>query len=175
MLTDMITLSDNNACDILMRQLGGPEAITSELHNLGVKDIQITCNETEMAADWVKQYTNWSRPSTQVELLRLLYQNKLLEPDETTLLTGLMENTFVAPHRIRGLLPIGTTIAHRSGTSGTNDDGLSPATNDIGVITLPGGRHLAVAIFLTDSYADDEDRDKVIAEIAKAAYRYALD
>lgn len=44
------------------------------------------------------------------------------------------------------------------------------ATNDIGLITLPDGRRLATAIFVTDSRADDDTRDAVIARIAKAAY-----
>jgi beta-lactamase class A len=35
MLTDMVTLSDNNACDILMRVLGGPEKITADIHGVG--------------------------------------------------------------------------------------------------------------------------------------------
>ena len=44
------------------------------------------------------------------------------------------------------------------------------ATNDVGLITLPDGRRLAITIFVTDSAADDETRDAVIARIAKAAY-----
>jgi beta-lactamase class A len=86
------------------------------------------------------------------------------------MLISLMEHTFVAPKRIRGLLPAGTIIAHRSGTSGTDEKGLSPATNDVGVITLPNGKHLAIAIFLSDSYLPDDKRDEVIAKIARAAF-----
>jgi beta-lactamase class A len=35
---------------------------------------------------------------------------------------------------------------------------------------LPDGRRLAIAIFVTDSKADDATRDSVIARIAKAAH-----
>ena len=49
------------------------------------------------------------------------------------------------------------------------------ATNDIGLITLPDGRRLAIAIFVTDSAADDTTRDAVIARIAKAAYEAAIE
>lgn len=170
MLIDMVTLSDNNACDILMRVLGGPQKITADIHGTGVIDIMIVGDETQMNADWGLQYQNWSKPLAQVQLLSLLYQGKLLSIPETKLLINLMEHTFVAPKRIRGLLPAGTVVAHRSGTSGTDDKGLSPATNDVGVITLPNGRHLAIAIFLSDSYLGDDKRDEVVAKIAKAAY-----
>jgi hypothetical protein len=46
----------------------------------------------------------------------------------------------------------------------------SSATNDIGIITLPDGRHLAVAAFVSDSAANDDTRDAIIARLAKAAW-----
>ena len=62
---------------------------------------------------------------------------------------------------------------HKTGSSGTRD-GVTFATNDIGLITLPDGRRLAIAIFVSDSRADDDARDAVIARIAKAAYDEAI-
>ena len=44
------------------------------------------------------------------------------------------------------------------------------ATNDIGIIILPDGRHLAVAAFVSDSAANDDTRDAIIARLAKAAW-----
>jgi hypothetical protein len=45
------------------------------------------------------------------------------------------------------------------------------ATNDIGLILLPDGRYLAIAVFITDSHEPDAAaRDAVIAHIARAAY-----
>ena len=48
--------------------------------------------------------------------------------------------------------------------------GVTAATNDIGIMTLPDGRHLAVAVFLTDSRGDDAARDKIIARVGRAAW-----
>jgi hypothetical protein len=42
--------------------------------------------------------------------------------------------------------------------------------NDVGLIALPKGRRLAIAIFVTDSPAGQAIRDAVIARIAKGAY-----
>ena len=169
-LTLMVTLSDNNACDILMRLLGGPDKLTADLHKMGVINMEIKGNEFQMYQNWALQYQNWSRPSAQVGLLEKLYTGSVLSKHSNALLMDLMLKTYVAPGRIRGALPAGTPVAHRSGTSGTNKRGLSPATNDVGIITLPNGKHLATAVFLTDSYDDPVKRDKVIAEIAKAAF-----
>ena len=75
--------------------------------------------------------------------------------------------------RQKGNLPVGTIVMHKTGTSGTRG-GVTFATNDIGLITLPDGRRLAIAVFVTDSTADDDTRDAVIARIAKAAYDQSI-
>ena len=51
---------------------------------------------------------------------------------------------------------------------------MAAATNDIGLIELPDGRRLALAVFVTDSQADDTTREAAIARIAKAAYSAAV-
>jgi beta-lactamase class A len=49
-----------------------------------------------------------------------------------------------------------------------------PATNDVGLITLPDGRRLALAVFVTDAHADQDTCDHVIATIAQAVYNESL-
>jgi beta-lactamase class A len=71
------------------------------------------------------------------------------------------------------MLPPGTVVMHKTGSSDTLD-GVTAATNDIGLIELPDGRRLALAVFVTDSRADEETRDAVIARIAKEVYEAAL-
>jgi beta-lactamase class A len=72
--------------------------------------------------------------------------------------------------RLKGLLPAGTIVAHKTGTSGTEKNGITAATNDIGIITLPSGRHVAIAVFVSDSPADEATREGVIARIVKAVW-----
>jgi beta-lactamase class A len=74
--------------------------------------------------------------------------------------------------KIGAELPPGTPVVHKTGTSDV-DNGLAHATNDIGLITLPDGRKLAVAVFVTDSRADEATRSRVMATIGKAAYDVA--
>jgi beta-lactamase class A len=59
-------------------------------------------------------------------------------------------------------------MMHQTGSSGTRD-GVAFATNDVGLIALPDGRRLAIAVSVTDSKADEATRDAVIAQIAQAA------
>jgi len=54
------------------------------------------------------------------------------------------------------------------------DNGVAHATNDIELISLPDGRRIAIAVFVTDSTADEATREQVIARIARAAYDASL-
>jgi beta-lactamase class A len=170
LLSYMVPLSDNNACDILLRTLGGTVIVRNYLHRLGVKDIAVNASESEMAADWQVQYMDWCTPNAMVNLLDKFYHGKTLSKNGTAFLMKLLEATTTGPKQIKGLLPAGTIVAHKTGRSATNAAGLSPATNDIGIITLPNHKHLAVAIFVCNATADLPVREEVIAKIAKAIY-----
>ena len=73
------------------------------------------------------------------------------------------------PKRLKGLLPVGVPVAHKNGTGGTQN-GIAAATNDIGVIYLRNQKNLAIAVFVSDSSANEATREAVIAKIAKAAW-----
>jgi beta-lactamase class A len=173
LLRPAVSLSDNAAADVLLRLLGGPAVLTNYVVSLGVEGFQQKDTEGAMHRDQQLQYRNWFEPAGAVQLLRRLQDRSPLTADHTKLLLGWMA---VAPRgkgRIGAMLPPGTVVMHKSGTSDTLD-GVTAATNDIGLIELPGGRRLALAVFVTDSRADDETRDAVIARIAKAVYEAAL-
>jgi beta-lactamase class A len=80
-----------------------------------------------------------------------------------------MTQTPTGLQRIKGLLPDGAVVAHKTGTSLTVD-GVTAATNDVGLVTLPNGRHLAISVFVSDSRANKAVREEVIAKVAKAAW-----
>ena len=123
-----------------------------------------------MASAWEVQYTNWGKPADLVQLLDIFYSGKALSKTSNDFLMKIMTETTTGPHRIKGLLPKDAVVAHKTGTSPTNAEGLTPATNDIGIITLPNGKHLAIAIMVCNSKADEATREAVIAKIAKAAW-----
>jgi beta-lactamase class A len=170
LLSYTISLSDNNACDILYKHLGGTQHVNQFIHSLGIKQMEIEATEADMASAWPVQYTDWTQPYEQIKLLKLLYSGSLLSKESNKYLWKIMLATSTAPKRLKGLLPAGTAVAHKSGTSGTNAHGLSPATNDMGIILLPNGKRLAIAVFITDALESDDARDLIIAQIAKAAY-----
>jgi beta-lactamase class A len=164
-----VSLSDNAAADVVLRIIGGPSIVDSYIKSIGVSGFHIEDNEQSLHRDVAIQYRNWFEPAGAVQLLRRISDNSPLTAEHTQLILEWMKDSLTTPSRIKGDLPSGTVVMHKSGSSGTKN-GVTFATNDIGLITLPDGRRLAIAVFITDSTADETTRNAVIARIAKAAY-----
>jgi beta-lactamase class A len=167
-----VSLSDNVAADILLRVVGGPKTVDTYIAALGVSGFHLRDNEAILHRDVSAQYRNWFEPAGAVELLRRISDNSPLTAEHTELLLGWMTPA-ARTGRLDGDLPAGVRVAHKSGSSDV-DHGVAHATNDIGLIPLPDGRRIAMAVFVTDSTADEATREQVIARIARAAYDASL-
>lgn len=166
----MISESDGTASDVLLGIAGGPEKVTEYLRGLGVEGVMVATTERAMAqGDEQVQYSNWATPESMLVLLRALHEGRGLSRTSRRLLLDFMLKSTPGPRRLKGMLPAGTLVAHKTGTSGTIE-GLTRATNDVGLVTLPDGRHMAVAVFVSDTKADADVREGVIAKIARAAW-----
>ena len=172
LLSYSVSESDNNACDILFELAGGTKKVNDYIHSLGVKDIAIVATEKEMKAGWDVQYTNYARPSAYLQLLQIAYERKKLSKASHDFLWKTLVEGPTGLKRIKGQLPKGTEVAHKTGTSGTSDKGIAAATNDVGIVKLPDGKDIAVVVFVSDAAADIETRELVIAQIAKAVWDY---
>jgi beta-lactamase class A len=164
-----ISESDGTASDVLLRLAGGAEAVNAYLNELKITEMIVLNTENEFTRDHSLQYRNWASPEAAVTLLRALHERRGLSKQSQGLLLKLLAESPTGPKRLKGLLPAGTVVAHKTGTSGT-ENGVTVATNDIGIVTLPNGQHSAIAVFVSDSPADEATREGVIAKIAKAIW-----
>jgi len=165
----MIVGSDGTASDVLLRLIGGPNPVQDYLRELRVTNVVVATTEKAMGQDDLVQYRNWATPEGMRTLLESLDAGRGLSTSSRSLLLQLLTETSTGAGRIKGLLPTGTVVAHKTGSSRTVA-GLTRATNDAGLITLPNGQHLAVVVFVSDSTADDVMREEVIAKAARAAW-----
>lgn len=170
LLTYTVSESDNNGCDILLRLLGGTAKVNKYVHNLGINEMQIAATEEEMHKDWPVQYKNWTTPYAMAQLLCKFTSGSILSAPSKNFLWNVMAATVTGSGRIKGNLPAGTIVAHKTGTSDTNDKGITAATNDAGIVTLPNGKHFVIVVLVSDSSDNDKTRDEIIAGIAKAAW-----
>ncbi|MEO0902930.1 MAG: class A beta-lactamase, partial [Bacteroidota bacterium] len=168
-----VAWSDNVACDVLLDLIGGPEAVQDYIHGLGVKDIAIIDKEIVLQSDWSRQYLNWSTTNASNSLLQILFENKsILSASSYEFLMSTLKETSTGKGKIRGQLPKEVVVAHKTGSSGKNKDGLTGATNDIGIVFLPENRYFYISIFVSDSKEDEETNQKIMASIAKLAWDY---
>jgi beta-lactamase class A len=167
-----IARSDNTSTDKLLQLVGGPSAVTERLRSLGFQNLDIHSTVAEFVKS--RQNPNTGSAEDLANLLVQLHQGKILQPAQQNLLIGFMQRATTGLRRLRGDLPAGTIVADKTGSGERNETTkVTKATNDVGIITLPQGRgHLAIAVLLSESKLTDAAQEKLIAEIARAAYDF---
>jgi len=84
-----------------------------------------------------------------------------------------MKETKTGKNRLKGQLPEGTVVAHKTGWSGTHKEtGITAAVNNIGIVFMPNGEHFFISIFVTESTENFETNEKIISDIGKATYDF---
>jgi beta-lactamase class A len=199
MLRSMMVHSDNLATDRLMRLIGGPAAVQAHLRARGIDGIRVDRYEAEVhwqfagvrtpppEAEWtLRRFDSITSavPPTRKDAARAAFYD---DPRDTAtpaafarLLTGVAEGEGLSPashrllldamrasrtgrRRIRAALPEGTVVADRTGTIGTS-------TNDVGLMTLPDGSQVAIAVFVKKSTKPTEEVEPAIARAARVVY-----
>jgi N-acyl-D-amino-acid deacylase len=200
----MLLVSDNSATDLLLERAGGPAAVTARMKALGLDGIDVSRSTLGLIADragvkalppegewspaaWQAQREavpeaerkaaadafdrdprDTATPEAMVELVARIQGRGLHQPETASLLLDILRRCQTGEHRLKGILPEGTPVAHKTGTIGD-------WTNDVGLLTLPGGGgHVAVAVFVKSSAKPAADRERVIAQISRAVYDYFL-
>ena len=161
LMSKMLINSDNRSTDLLMKDLGGPAAIQSWLEFHGFTGMQVDRNIAQLLRDprdlWDRRDS--STPMAMVELLRRLDRGNILSPSSRSILLNFMSQCKTGRNRMKALLPEGTRVEHKTGT-------LNGLSDDVGFVTLPDGRRIAIAIFTRGG----SDRPRTIAETARVVY-----
>jgi beta-lactamase class A len=171
LLRHMVSISDNTASDALLELVGGPRAVTTRMAELGFSAIRVDRSEKQMAADLGKdggpeRYAvdarDTSTPDAMADLLAAFWNKRDgLTPASHDLLLRLMTESQTGARRIKGAVPAGSVVAHKTGT-------MPGTTNDVALITLPDGDHVALAIFTKGSKRDvTEEAEEDIRAITR--------
>ncbi|MHA6722001.1 class A beta-lactamase [Sphingomonas sp. RS2018] len=194
-----LTVSDNTATDMLLKAVGGPAAVTRWLASKGIADQRVDRSIARLLIDvsghtpdpaladgpalatfmpvepWKSDDEKWpvnaafdadprdsTTPAAMAQLLSGVWQGRLLKPASTRFLQDVMARCKTGTKRAKALLPPGTPWAHKTGT-------LPGISNDVGVMTLPNGHHVVLAV-LSYGEPDAAKRDARIAEIGRIVF-----
>lgn len=109
-----------------------------------------------------------STPVAMTTLLIKLIKEPILKSGTKNLLLDIMKRCESGLGRLKGLLPPGTEVLHKTGTIGMT-------TNDVGIIVLPqNAGHIAISVFVKSSTKPIPERERAIAEVARSIYDYFL-
>jgi beta-lactamase class A len=99
-------------------------------------------------------------------LLAKIFRKEILDPASCDLVLGIMRNCQTGDGRIKGELPPGTPVAHKTGT-------IAGTVDDCGIIDLPDGQgHLILTVLTKNFLGETEAVEAIIARIARFAYDY---
>ncbi len=161
--------SDNQATDALLAAVGGPQAVNRWMRQAGLSGARIDRDIATLVRDdglidpaTMVDLRDSTTPQSMVRLLSGLHNGEWLSASSRAVIFSAMERCITGKRRIAGLLPEGARVAHKTGT-------LSNTASDVGIITTPDGRTIAVAIYVTGQ-GSKLNRDARIATIARTIY-----
>ena len=165
-----VALSDNNACDLLIRYAGGIDRVNAYIRSLGISDIHLSETEASMHRDVQRVYLNHATPLSVVSLLKKAYEEDVLHGAYRECLWQTLLSTQTGMDKLKAGLPPDVQLGHKTGSSDRDEKGMKAADNDAGAVFLPDGRRYYIAVFVTRSYESDKINADLIARISKMVY-----
>ncbi|MFD7887884.1 MULTISPECIES: Exo family class A beta-lactamase [unclassified Streptomyces] len=156
-----ITASDNCAANLMLRELGGPAAVTRFVRSLGDRVTRLDRWEPELNSAEPGRVTDTTSPRAITRTYGRLVLGDALDPRDRRLLTSWLLANTTSGDRFRAGLPDDWTLGDKTGAGryGTN--------NDAGV-TWPPGRAPIVLTVLTAKTEQDAARDDgLVADAAR--------
>lgn len=165
-----VELSDNPAANILIREMGGLDALRAVYRGIGDASTRVDRLEPEMnRLDGDKDTITPIQSAQNISRL-LVSPDTPLNAASKALLMRWMTDTPTGQGRIKAGVPGGWTVAHKTGTGGygpTNDIGLIQPPSDVG-----GGAPIVIAVYFhATRESTDAHREAVIADATRLALK----
>ncbi|MFC3080188.1 serine hydrolase [Phenylobacterium terrae] len=116
---------------------------------------------------YLAQPLDGASPAAIAKALVALKRGEVLSPGATGVLLAMMAEANTGPNRLKGGLPLGWSIAHKTGT-GQDLRGYSIGINDVGLLTAPDGRTYAVAVMMRRTHKPVPQRLAFMQAVSRA-------
>ena len=113
---------------------------------------------------YVADPVDGAAPSAIALALARLKAGELLSASSTSFLTTVMSGTRTGKARLRAAVPVGWTLAHKTGT-GQDLGARTAGFNDIGILTAPDGKSYAVAVMIGDTPRPVRERQELMQAV----------
>lgn len=157
--------SDNNACQILFDEFGGPHKVQQYVRELGFEEISIRVTEQQMMADKESSFQNTASAKEMAYLLEWFYQHKEDNPN-LSFVWRTMSTSNTGASRIPAAAQPDDVVVHKTGTGFPTENGVS-AINDAGIILHPDGSHTIAVIFVLNYTGTTSDAEKSLSASLK--------
>ena len=159
-----VEVSDNPAANILIRELGGLDALRAFYRGIGDVDTRVDRLEPEMnRLDGDKDTITPVQSVANIHRLLVSSDTPLSAASKTLLMRWLVD-TPTGMNRIKAGVPAGWIVAHKTGTGGYGP------VNDIGVLYPPSGDPIVMAAYFhATRESTDDQREAVIADATRIA------
>jgi len=174
LLNYTISMSDNNACDILIDYCGGIDSVADIAEILSDGDIRLKFSENDMHKDIMRCYSNCATPDAIVRMLRNIYRGYLISGKYLAVFSENMLATSTGNDKLKASIEIGSgmLLGHKTGSSDRLGSGAKIGDNDVGVIYLPDGRRCYIAVMIKDSMMSDKENAAAISMIADCILKH---
>ena len=157
-----MTVSDNTAGNLVLASLGGPQALNDYLRSLGDNVTRLDRLEPELNEALPDDPRDTTTPAAMLNNIRaLVLGNALSERSKEQLISWLVSNK-TGDARLRAGLPASWRVGDKTGS------GEHGTTNDVGVAWPPQSAPMLIAIYLTETMANGEARNRTIAAVGSA-------
>ncbi|MFP8965946.1 class A beta-lactamase [Pokkaliibacter sp. CJK22405] len=157
-----MTYSDNTAANLIIGQLGGPQAVTDFARSIGDDVSRLDRWETALNTAIDNDPRDTTTPEAMTSnLQRLLLGDVLSKESQQQLGQWLRDNTTGAS-RIRKGVPNTWQVGDKTGSG---DNGTA---NDVAILWPPGQKPLLLSVYITQAKSDWDACSAVIAEISAA-------
>lgn len=166
--------SDNNASNEMFVRLMPPAACDSVIAGIIPRgSFEIRFNEAEMQADHSRAHSNRTSPLGAAILIDRLFTDTLVGKSYQDFIKSALLRCQTGPDKISAALSEteGITIGHKTGSGYRDENGRLAASNDVAFISLPDGRHYALAVFVKDFDGTDAEAAATIARISAAVIK----
>lgn len=157
-----LRLSDNVAGNKVLERIGGPEGLTGYLRSIGDTTTRLDRREPELNEATPGDPRDTTTPEAIANSLRKLVLGDALSASSRSQLTAWLVADEVGGPLLRAGLPEDWRIGDRTGAGGHGSRGV------VAVIWPPGRAPIVAAIYVTDTDATMDQRNRAIAELGAA-------